>query len=324
MDNKMSFAKKTLLSLFILSTLTACQTTEKLNTPVQLDKLEGDTTQKKTNTTEHSKIINNLKALNKIKAEKKFRVCADPLNPPYSSQKHDGFENKIASLFAKQLGQTVEYYWFPQRIGFVRNTLKSPIDDTKQFKCDVIMGVPSGFDFTATTTPYYHSTYVLLIAKNRGWDALTLPEQLRSLPLAKQKSLKIAMFDRGPGTAWLQKNGLLEQGVPYQTMTGDSNNNTAMMIEKELQAGHIDMVILWGPMAGYIMTQHPNDYKILIMKSTPDIKFDYSISMGIRYPDKQRKALLNKLINKNQTEINKILASYHVPLLPITMPKERK
>jgi len=257
-----------------------------------------------------------------IQATEKFRVCADPLNPPYSSKKQDGFENKIASLFAKQLGQEVEYYWFPQRIGFVRNTLKSNIGDTKQFKCDVIMGVPAGFDFTATTNAYYHSTYVLLIAKGRGWDNITIPEQLRSLPLAKQESLKIAMFDRGPGTAWLQNNGLLEQGVPYQTMTGDHENNTAMMIQKELQAGNIDMVILWGPMAGHIIAQQPNAYKILAMKSSLNMKFDYSMAMGVRYPDKQRKALLNDLITKNQTEIKKILENYHVPLLAI--PEQKK
>lgn len=257
-------------------------------------------------------------------AAEKFRVCADPLNPPYSSKELNGFENKIAALFAQQLGQEIEYYWFPQRIGFVRNTLKANIGDTEEFKCDVIMGVPSGFDFAATTNPYYHSTYVLLIAKGRGWDDITIPEQLRSLPLAKQDSLKIAMFDRGPGTAWLQQSGLLEQGIPYQTMTGDKENNTAMMIDKELQAGNIDMVILWGPMAGYLMTQHPNAYKTLPMKSAMNMKFDYSMSMGVRYPDKQRKALLNDLIAKNQQEINKILESYHVPLLPIPEKKERK
>jgi quinoprotein dehydrogenase-associated probable ABC transporter substrate-binding protein len=207
-------------------------------------------------------------------ATEKFRVCADPLNPPYSSRKQDGYENKIAELFAQQLGQEVEYYWFPQRIGFVRNTLKATIGDSDQYKCDVIMGVPAGFDFTATTNSYYHSTYVLLIAKGRGWDNITIPEQLRSLPLAKQDSLKIAMFDRGPGTAWLQQSGLLEQGVPYQTMTGDDENNTAMMIEKELQAGNIDMVILWGPMAGYIVSQNPNAYITLAMKSALNMKFD--------------------------------------------------
>ncbi|TXL00930.1 ABC transporter substrate-binding protein [Methylococcaceae bacterium HT1] len=257
-------------------------------------------------------------------ATEKFRVCADPLNPPYSSKKQDGYENKIAELFAKQLGQEVEYYWFPQRIGFVRNTLKATINEqSEQFKCDVIIGVPAGFDFTATTNSYYHSTYVLLIAKDRGWNNITIPEQLRSLPLAKQDSLKIAMFDRGPGTAWLQQSGLLEQGVPYQTMTGDDKNNTAMMIEKELQVGNIDMVIIWGPMAGYILSQNPNDYFMLPMKSTLAMKFDYSMAMGVRYGDNARKAQLNELISKNQQEINKTLESYHVPLLPIPAKKVR-
>ena len=258
-------------------------------------------------------------------AAEKFRVCADPLNPPYSSRKQDGYENKIAELFAGQLGQEVEYYWFPQRIGFVRNTLKKKINEqSEQFRCDVIMGVPAGFDFTATTNAYYHSTYVLLIAKGRGWDHITIPEQLRSLPLAKQDSLKIAMFDRGPGTAWLQQSGLLEQGVPYQTMTGDDENNTAMMIEKELQAGNIDMVILWGPMAGYIVSQNPGTYKMLPMKSALNMKFDYSMAMGVRYGDNARKAQLNELIGKNQQAINKILESYHVPLLPIPAKKVRQ
>ena len=260
-----------------------------------------------------------------ISAEKKFRVCADPLNPPYSSKKQDGYENKIAELFARQLGQEVEYYWFPQRIGFVRNTLKKKINEqSKQFRCDVIMGVPAGFDFTATTDSYYHSNYVLLIAKDRGWDNITIPEQLRSLPLAKQDSLKIAMFDRGPGTAWLQQSGLLGQGIPYQTMTGDDKNNTAMMIEKELQAGNIDMVILWGPMAGYIVSQNPGAYKMLAMKSALNMKFDYSMAMGVRYGDNLRKAQLNKLISNNQQEINEILQNYHIPLLPIPEKTERK
>ena len=257
-------------------------------------------------------------------ATEKFRVCADPLNPPYSSKNQDGYENKVAELFASQLGQEVEYYWFPQRIGFVRNTLKATIGDSEIYKCDVIMGVPAGFDFTATTDSYYHSTYVLLIAKGRGWDNITIPEQLRSLPLAKQDSLKIAMFDRGPGTAWLQQSGLLEQGVPYQTMTGDNENNTAMMIEKELQAGNIDMVILWGPMAGYIVSQNPDAYTMLPMKSRLNMKFDYSMAMGVRYGDNARKAQLNKLIDKNKQEINNILQSYHVPLLAIPGEKARK
>lgn len=251
-------------------------------------------------------------------SEEKFRVCADPLHPPYSTKSEDGFENKIAELFAKELNQEIEYYWFPQRIGFIRNTLKSQIGDTEQYKCDVVMGLPVGFDFAKTTKPYYHSTYTLIIAKGRGWDDITQPSQLSNLSLQREESLKIAMFDRGPGTTWLQKSGLLDQGIPYQTMTGDDKNNVAMQIEKDLKANKIDMVILWGPMAGYVISQSPKDtYNIIPMKSTPGMKFDFSIAMGIRYGDNKRKDVLEKLIDKNMDRIQSIISGYNIPLLPI-------
>ena len=256
-----------------------------------------------------------------VQAQEKFRVCADPLHPPYSTKSKDGFENKIAQLFAKELNQELEYYWFPQRIGFIRNTLKSQIGDTDQYKCDVVMGLPVGFDFAKTTKPYYHSTYVLIIAKGRGWDDITQPSQLSNLPLQREESLKIAMFDRGPGTTWLQKSGLLDQGIPYQTMTGDDENNVAMQIEKDLKAGKIDMVILWGPMAGYVLSQSPKGtYAVVPMKSTPGMKFDFSIAMGVRYGDNERKNTIDRLIDKNSSQIQAIISEYNIPLLPI--PKQ--
>lgn len=252
-----------------------------------------------------------------------FKVCADPLNPPYSSQKEDGFENKIAALFAKQLGQKLEYTWFAQRIGFIRNTLTAPIDerDTKDdaYKCDIVMGVPDGYDLTLNTIPYYQSTYVLLIAKGRGWDDIKAAQELTALPLARQEALKIAMFDRGPGTTWLQKNALLDQGIPYQSMSGDQENNTAMEIARDLKAKKIDMVILWGPMAAYVTAQSPkNSYNVIPMQSTPGNKFEFAMAMGVRKGDKARKAQLDKLITANADKIQAIIAKYHVPLLPIS------
>ncbi|HEY8157438.1 MAG TPA: quinoprotein dehydrogenase-associated putative ABC transporter substrate-binding protein [Methylobacter sp.] len=256
-------------------------------------------------------------------AEEKFKVCADPLNPPYSTKNKDGFENKIAELFAKELGQTIEYTWLPQRLGFIRNTLNAPLKDTdvdsNEYKCDVVMGVPEGYDLTLTTTPYYRSTYVLLIAKGRGWDSITDANQLTDLPLQRQKALKIAMFDRGPGTTWMQKNDLLDQGIPYQSMSGDSENNVAMQIEKDLKAKKIDMVILWGPMASYVASQSPkNSYLMIPMKSTPDVKFDFAMAMGVRKGDKARKEMLDKLIAAKADKIQSIIASYHIPLLPLS------
>jgi len=261
-------------------------------------------------------------------AEEKFKVCADPLNPPYSTKKLDGFENKIAELFAKELKQTVEYTWFPQRIGFIRNTLTSPIDenavDSTQFKCDVVMSVPSGSDLTLNTSAYYNSTYVLLIAQGRGWDDIKVPEQLANLPTKRKEALKIAMFDRGPGTTWMQKNDLLDQGIPYQSMSGD-NENIAIQIQQDLKAKQIDMVILWGPLAAYVTSQSPKgSFAVIPMKSTPDIKFDFAVAMGVRNGDKARKETLDKLIAAKSNEIQVILNRYNVPLLPIPKPSAKK
>ncbi|WP_020483166.1 quinoprotein dehydrogenase-associated putative ABC transporter substrate-binding protein [Methylomonas sp. MK1] len=260
-----------------------------------------------------------------VNAQDKFRVCADPLNPPYSTKEQTGYENKIAALFAEQLGQELEYTWLPERIGFIRNTLKAENDNGEGFKCDVVMGVPAGYDLTDTSKPYFHSTYVLLIAKGRGWDDIKDSAQLANLPLERQEKLKIAMFDRGPGTEWLQKSGLLEQGIPYQSMTGDSEHNTAMQIEKDLRAQKIDMVILWGPMAGYVQSQAPKGSYIAIpMQSSPGLKFDFSIAMGLRQGDNKRKQQLNELIDKNLDKIQAIIASYDIAVLPIPADTGKK
>ena len=258
----------------------------------------------------------------------KFKVCADPLNPPYSSNKEDGFENKIATLFAKSLNQELEYFWFPQRIGFIRNSLNAFTDEnaveSKDFKCDVVMGMPAGSDMVLTTQPYYHSTYVLLIAKGRGYDNIQTAEQLAQLPLAQQAKLKIAMFDRGAGTDWLQKHDLLDQGIPYQSMTGDSEHNVAMQMSDDLKAKKIDMVILWGVLAGHVVAQNPNNYTVIPMKSEAGLKFDYQMAMGVRKNDKARQEQLNQLITEKSADIEVILSQYHIPLLPIEAPPSKK
>jgi quinoprotein dehydrogenase-associated probable ABC transporter substrate-binding protein len=257
-----------------------------------------------------------------LHAKEKFKVCADPLNPPYSTKNQDGFENKIAELFAKKLDQEVEYTWFPQRIGFIRNTLNAPVDenavDSQEFKCDVVMNVPANIDMALATEPYYQSTYVLLIAKGRGFDDIKEAQQLADLPVERQDKLKIAMFDRGPGTAWLQKHGLLEMGIPYQSMSGDEAKNVAMEIDQDIKAKKINMVIVWGPIAGYIVSQGPkNGYTMIPMRSEPGIQFEFAMAMGVRNGDKERQQMLNKLIEENKEKIKEILESYHIPLTEI-------
>src|ERR1700749_4134991 len=86
---------------------------------------------------------------------KVLRVCSDPSNMPFSDEKGEGFENKLAELLAGKLDKKLAYTWYPQSTGFVRMTLGS-------FRCDVIMGFPQGGDLVQNTNPYYRSVYVLM------------------------------------------------------------------------------------------------------------------------------------------------------------------
>lgn len=174
----------------------------------------------------------------------RFKVCADPNNQPYSDSKGQGFENKIAELLAKAVGKKLEYTWFPQRMGFIRNTLKAQIPDSEEYKCDVIMGLPTGAELVATTKPYYRSTYALVYAKGRGWDDLKSAADLDGLAEARKARLKMAMFDGSPATTWLLNHHLVEYSTPFQSMDADATISTAQRLEKDMLAGKLDMAIV--------------------------------------------------------------------------------
>jgi len=256
-----------------------------------------------------------LLGLGMVQAKEAFRVCADPANPPLSTRNQDGFENRIARMFAEELGQSVEYTWFPQRIGFLRNTLKKKNPENGGYLCDVVMGVPAGYELAATTRPYYRSTYVLVVAKGRGFDDIHQPEQLFALPEERKTQLKIAMFDRTPGVTWLLRHGLLRQGRTYQAMTGDPTVNTAVRLEKEFMAGNINMAVVWGPIGAYLAWKHPQDYELIPLKSEKGIRFNYAIAMAVRRGDKVRQRQLQELIDRKHDAILALLKEYRVPLV---------
>lgn len=258
-------------------------------------------------------------------AEKTFKVCADPNNPPLSQKDGSGYGNKIAELFAKELGQKLEYMWFPQRLGFIRNTLKMKPDDAQEYLCDVVIEVPQGFELAATTRPYYRSTYALVYAKGGPLDGIKAASEIDNLSSEIKGKLKIAMFDGGaPGTTWLLKHGLVGQAIPYQTMTGDITQNTAQVLAQDFKDKKIDMVIIWGPIAGYLVKQKSMGLVALPMQTEPGIKFDFAMAMGVRIPDKERKEMLNGLIERKATDIEAILKSFEIPLLPIEADAQGK
>jgi quinoprotein dehydrogenase-associated probable ABC transporter substrate-binding protein len=246
-----------------------------------------------------------------------LRVCADPDNLPFSNRAGEGYENKIAEALARDLNRRVEYTWFPQRMGFVRNTLRKKDPTSQQFSCDVIIGVPKGYELTATTRPYMRSTYALLFAKREDLATVKMADDLAKLPPAKLKGLRFGVFARSPGSDWLLRNGLLEQASMYAAQSGDPAENPAHIVGQDLAAGKIDVGIVWGPIAGYLIKHHAGkqEWRAVPFVPDPTIKFDYEISMGVRFGEKQWQNTVDAWIGSHQSQINTILTSYRVPLL---------
>ncbi|MGH8503589.1 MAG: quinoprotein dehydrogenase-associated putative ABC transporter substrate-binding protein [Gammaproteobacteria bacterium] len=247
-----------------------------------------------------------------------FRVCADPNNLPFSNKEQEGFENKIAELMAKQLDLPVEYYWVPQQMGFDRLTLKGWNEQEKRFNCDIVIGTTS-LDVGTTTKPYYASTYTLVYKKGGKLGDLETAQDLAELGI-DDRSLRIGVFDMGPGAAWLQANGMLAQLVPYQAQSG-SRDVTPGRIVKDVVDGEIDAGLVWGPIAGYYAQQYESaDLEVLPLESDSGIRFEYGISMGMRYGEDEWMQTIERLITEDKNQIHEILAEYNVPLVEI--PKE--
>ena len=250
-------------------------------------------------------------------ADTVLRVCADPNDLPQSNSRGEGYENKIAQALARDLGRKIEYTYFPQRMGFVRNTLRARDETTQQFKCDLIIGVPTGYDLTATTQPYMHSTYALVAPARGGLEGLKNAEDLLKLPASKLHALRVGLFARTPASDWVLQNGLIDHAVLYPPQSGDPKETPDTIVERDLLAGTIDVAIVWGPIAGFVVNRHsgPDTWIALPFKPDPKIRFDYQISMGVRFGEREWKDTLDAWIGAHRAEIAQILAGYHIPLL---------
>lgn len=246
-----------------------------------------------------------------------LRVCADPNNMPLSNKKGEGYENKIASQMASDFGYKLEYTYWPQRMGFVRNTLREKVPQSERFKCDLIIGVPKGYELTATTRPWLHSTYAMVFPNKPEYASIKSPTDLMNLPPDQLKKMKLGIFVKSPATDWLLSHNLLNQAVSYQGQSGDPEAFPGEMIERDLAKGDVDAAFVWGPIAGYFVNRSDNKVRLVAFPAGQPIRFDYEISMGVRYGEKAWRDKVDNWIASNQPKIDEILTSYQVPLLPL-------
>jgi quinoprotein dehydrogenase-associated probable ABC transporter substrate-binding protein len=231
-----------------------------------------------------------------------LRVCADPNNLPFSNEKGEGFENKIAEMLAAKLDRKLAYVWYPQATGFVRNTLGA-------YRCDLIPGFPQGDELVQSTNPYYRTAYALIVKPGAGLDDLdTLGD-----PRLKEK--RIGIVAGTPPATYLAVNGLMRNAKPYPLVVDTRVDSSAQAMMRDLASGEIDVGILWGPMAGYYARRANPPMRVVLLNEAKGPQLVFRIAMGVRATDQNWKRQLNRLIADNQAEINHLLLGFGVPLL---------
>lgn len=232
-----------------------------------------------------------------------FRACADPRDLPFSNEAGEGFENKIAELFARKLGKSVAYTFYPDATGFIRNTLNA-------HRCDVVLGIAQGDDIVQPTSPYYRTSYVA------AYHADGPLKGLESLSDPRLKTARIGIVAGTPPASLLAADGLLGQIKSYALVVDTRFDSPTHEMMDDLDRGEIDIALLWGPIAGYYAMKAKAPTAVVpLLKEQGGPHMVYRIVMGVRHSDQNWKRDLNTLISENQGEIQTILRSYGVPLL---------
>jgi quinoprotein dehydrogenase-associated probable ABC transporter substrate-binding protein len=231
-----------------------------------------------------------------------LRVCADPASLPFSNQKRQGFENKIADLLASKLKVPVRYTWYPDSVGFLRNTLIAR-------RCDLVVGIAAGAELVLNTNPYYRSTYVVV---TRRKDNLTIDH----LSDPKLRTLKIGLTAGTPPANVIAQLGLMQNVRPYPLVVDTRFDQPGKVMIDDLAKNEIDAAILWGPIGGYYAKQHGDQMSVTpLLKESKSVRMDFYITMGVRPNEAEWKRQVNGLIKDNEDRIVSILKDYGIPLL---------
>ncbi len=237
-----------------------------------------------------------------ILSRNELRVCADPNDLPFSNDKSEGYENKTAALIGEELKLPVRFVYFPQVIGFVRNTLRTR-------SCDLIMGTVAGDDVVQTTTPYYYSEYVAVWPADKDFAFAGFDDP-------RLESMRIGIISATPPSDLLIRHELMAHAKPYALTVDTRYDAPAHEMIEDLVSGKIDLALLWGPIAGYYIKRDALRLKLAAIPNEPGApRMDYHIAMGVRANEPDWRRQINAAIQKRQSEITAILRDYGVPLL---------
>lgn len=240
---------------------------------------------------------------------RELRACADPNNLPFSNEAGEGFENRIVSLIAQELGAKVRYVWWAQRRGFLRNTLKAEA-------CDLVPGLPANLEGVRTTTPYYRSSYVF-VARADGPDIESFDD-----PVLRDVKIGVHLIgDDGSNTPpahALSRRGIVDNVRGYMIYGDYSDPNPPARILKALADGEIDVAIVWGPLGGYFAERESVPLKVVPVSPVldgPQLPMAFDISMAVRKEDEALRQEIDAALARRRPDVDAVLAAYGVPRL---------
>jgi len=246
---------------------------------------------------------------------RELRVCADPNNLPFSNERGEGFENKIAELIADELGVTLSYTWWAQRRGFIRNTLNTG-------SCDLVTGTTNGIEMLRTTLPYYRSGYTF-VTRQDGPKVSSLDD-----PILHNLRIGIQLVGEDganpPPSEALARRGIVDNVRGYLVYGDYREQNPAAAIMDAVAKGEIDVAIVWGPVAGYFAGRESVPLKVALVtpqNDGPRLPMVFDINMGVRRDDPTLRDEINAALSKLRPKIDAVLANYGVPRadLPVEM-----
>lgn len=239
-----------------------------------------------------------------------LRVCSDPNNLPFSNDRLEGFENRIAELLARELDAGLEYFWWAQRRGAMRNTLQAG-------RCDVVIGAPSSIDRALTTAPYYRSTYVFVTREDR-------PLAVASFDSPLLRKLRVGVHVIGddgastPPVHVLERRKIIRNLVGYRLTEDYGRPNPPARLLEGVVNGDVDIAVAWGPLAGYYARREKLPIRLTPAPAPPDLPFlpmAFDISAAVRRGEEDFRAELDGILRRQRAEIAGILDSYGIPRL---------